>query len=688
MLILKLVRSHGTNNFLSLSRSWHPNVSSVFKSLKNVRFGQNIKTHGRKVGLASGLIAFSGYQIYNLVHVKCEVGHHGDSDITEIISPKDEPAFSKENEHKHFRWSRIWAFIKNDYILLFISIASALCVAVLNIKIPLALGSIINDLSKYIQGTNQWSITELIGEIKNPVYTLITLYLLQSLGTFINISTLSIIGERMALNLRIKLFRCILDQDVEFFDKNSTGDIISRLTTDVQDFKSSFKLIISQGIRSITQVIGSAVSLYSLSSKMTLTLGLVLPAMVSVGRIFGYYLKRLSDECQKQIAKATEVANEAIGDIRTVKAFSLEDREFESFSNEMALTNQMNTALGIGIGMFRGVTNLALNQLVLGTLMMGGYLVSIGDVTPGSLMSFLVASQTVQRSLAQLSLLIGQYIRACSAGERIFEFIDSKHKIPAIGGMILSNPSGDIQFNNVKFSYPTRPGQEVLKQLNLNLKPGTVTAICGLSGSGKSTIAALIERFYDVDEGSIKIDGTDIRQMNCRWLRGQLIGYINQEPTLFATTIRENIRFGKPGASDEEVYEAAKLANADEFIKQFPDGYDTQVGERGLAVSGGQKQRIAIARAILKNPTILILDEATSALDASAEKSIQQALETVMKGKTVMIIAHRLSTIQNADIIVVIAKGKIIETGSHQELIKKKGFYYNLIMQQAQAYES
>lgn len=284
----------------------------------------------------------------------------------------------------------------------------------------------------------------------------------------------------------------------------------------------------------------------------------------------------------------------------------------------------------------------------------------------------MVISQTVQRSLAQLSLLIGQYVRACSAGERIFEFIDSKHKIPAIGGSTLTLPIGEIQFESVQFSYPTRPGQIILNNFNLNLEPGTVTAICGPSGSGKSTIAALIERFYDVNKGSIKIDGIDIRSLDCRWLRGDLIGYINQEPTLFATTIKENIRFGKPDASDQEVYEAAKLANADEFIRQFPDGYNTQVGERGLAVSGGQKQRIAIARAILKNPTILILDEATSALDTAAEKSVQEALERVMKGKTVLIIAHRLSTIQNADKIIVLSKGKIIETDSYQELKRKE----------------
>jgi ATP-binding cassette subfamily B (MDR/TAP) protein 8 len=215
--------------------------------------------------------------------------------------------------------------------------------------------------------------------------------------------------------------------------------------------------------------------------------------------------------------------------------------------------------------------------------------------------------------------------------------------------------------------------------------PGKVTAVCGVSGAGKSTLALLLERFYDIECGSILINGVDIKQLDPHWLRGEAIGYINQEPTLFATTIRENIRFGRKGATDEEVEEAAKLANADSFIRGFPSGYDTMVGERGVAVSGGQKQRIAIARAILKNPQILILDEATSALDSHSEKLVQDALEKVTSGKTVLIIAHRLSTIQNADVIVVLSKGRLAEVGSHSALKKKKGLYWDLVRQQQDA---
>jgi len=241
---------------------------------------------------------------------------------------------------------------------------------------------------------------------------------------------------------------------------------------------------------------------------------------------------------------------------------------------------------------------------------------------------------------------------------------------------------GDVEFRNVRFSYPTRSDQVILNDFNLKLPAGKVIALVGSSGGGKSTVAALLERFYDVQEGSVTIDGYDIRSLDPTWLRGRAIGFINQEPILFATSIMENIRYGKPTATDEEVREVARLANADSFIQKFPQSYQTVVGERGVTISGGQKQRIAIARAILKNPSILILDEATSALDAESERVVQEALNKVAAGRTVLIVAHRLSTIQNADIIAVVANGSIAEVGTHQSLMKQQGQYYRLIRQQ------
>ncbi|CAG0916293.1 unnamed protein product [Notodromas monacha] len=253
--------------------------------------------------------------------------------------------------------------------------------------------------------------------------------------------------------------------------------------------------------------------------------------------------------------------------------------------------------------------------------------------------------------------------------------------------LLIPKLHGLVQFEDVGFSYPNhlRKNELVLKGLCLELKPGQTVALCGPSGGGKSTIAALLERFYDTSEGRVLIDNADIRSLDPTWLRTNVIGYISQDPVLFATSIKENIRYGRPSASEAEVMEAAKMANAHDFISSFPDGYDTMVGERGVALSGGQKQRITIARALLKDPKILILDEATSALDTESEAIVQQALDKAMEGRTTLVIAHRLSTIRNADVIAVIVRGELVESGSHEELLTKRGVYWQLIAAQSSA---
>lgn len=304
------------------------------------------------------------------------------------------------------------------------------------------------------------------------------------------------------------------------------------------------------------------------------------------------------------------------------------------YNKELLRAENLNVNLGFGIGALQAVTNLGLNCIVLATLLYGGRLLSNDEITAGNLMSFLVATQTIQKSLSQLSLLFGQYIRGVSAGIRIFEYLDIEPSIRANHGLRLNRVIGQIEFKNVTFSYPTRSEHKVLNHFDLKLVPGKVTALCGLSGEGKSTIASLLERFYDIDSGSITVDGHELSSLDPTWLRGHVIGFINQEPVLFGTTIMENIRFGDPEASDQQVVAAAKMANAHGFITQFPDGYNTNVGERGVTVSGGQKQRIAIARALVKNPTVLILDEATSALDTESESLVQEALEKVMRNRT------------------------------------------------------
>ncbi|CAH2235327.1 jg5897 [Pararge aegeria aegeria] len=547
------------------------------------------------------------------------------------------------------------------------------------------LGVIVNVLA----GMRNNPTADFIEEIKVPALKMVSLYIGQAIFTFFYIDLLAQVGERVAAQMKQDLFLSILQQDMAFFDQERTGELVNRITVDVQDFKSSFKQTISGGLRAITQVVGSAMSLLVISPHLTGLTLICVPSVVIGGTFIGSLLRKLSREAQAQIEKATLVAEEAIANVRTVRAFAGEENEAKLFAEECNAAADLSMELGLGVGLFQAGTNLFLNGMVLATMFLGGHLMSTGQMSAGDVMAFLVNAQTVQRSVAQLSLLFGSVVKGLSAGGRVFEYINKEPKMDTSGTKVIKYHEfhGDIEFKDITFAYPTRPEAIVLKNFNLKIPAGTTVAIVGTSGNGKSTIAALLERFYDVNDGSVTIDEIDVRDFDCRWLRGRALGLISQEPVLFATTVRENIRYGRPEASDAEVYEAAKTANADDFIRGFPEGYNTMVGERGMSLSGGQKQRIAIARAVLKNPPVMILDEATSALDSASEKVVQTALETASKGRTVLVIAHRLSTVMNADLIVVLSKGKIVEMGTHNQLKKQKGHYWNLIKQQDQETE-
>ncbi|XP_011150511.2 ATP-binding cassette sub-family B member 8, mitochondrial [Harpegnathos saltator] len=588
-----------------------------------------------------------------------------------------------ENPELTFEWKKFFKYLYPHIWYLVIALSSAIIVALLNIRIPQSVGSIINVLTKICQDKTD-STKNVILQLAQPAFILARMYIAQAFFTFVYIYTLSHIGERIAVNLRQDLFKSIIMQDVSFFDKTRSGEIVSRLTSDIQDFKSSFKIGISQGLRSFTQIIGCIISVIAISPELATVVVFNLPTIILVGTLLGRSLRKLSMEAQNQVAKSTAVCDEAIQNIRTVRAFAAEEEEVKMFCKEVERSSELYEKLGLGIGFFQAGTNLLVNGILLSTLYFGGQLLSTGFLTPGDLMAFLMATQTIQKSLGQLSVLFGTYMRGISAGARVFQYLDIPPSPMMTGGDIIIDQSmaGDIVFKNVKFSYPTRSDHIILKDFNLHIPAGKTVAIVGTSGNGKSTVAALLERFYDVDEGSITIDGRDIKSLNSSYLRGSVLGFINQEPTLFATSIMENIRYGKQDATDEEVVEAAKEANAHDFIIKFPDGYATEVGERGAQLSGGQKQRVAIARALLKQPSVLILDEATSALDYESERVVQKAIENVTKGRTVLVIAHRLSTIKGADIIVVLQRGVIAEIGSHSELIDRKGVYYTLVNEQ------
>lgn len=593
-------------------------------------------------------------------------------------SPPAQPTRARE---LRFKWKLFWHFLHPHLLALGLAIVLALGAALVNVQIPLLLGQLVEIVAKYTRE----HVGSFVSESRRLSIQLLLLYGVQGLLTFGYLVLLSHMGERMAMDMRKALFSSLLRQDIAFFDAKKTGQLVSRLTTDVQEFKSSFKLVISQGLRSSTQVIGSLMTLSILSPRLTLMLAVVTPALMGVGTLMGSGLRKLSRQCQEQIARATGVADEALGSVRTVRAFAMEKREEERYQAELESCCCKAEELGRGIALFQGLSNIAFNCMVLGTLFIGGSLVAGQQLKGGDLMSFLVASQTVQRSMASLSVLFGQVVRGLSAGARVFEYMSLSPVIPLTGGYSIPSKDlrGSITFQNVSFSYPCRPGFNVLKNFTLKLPPGKIVALVGQSGGGKTTVASLLERFYDPTAGVVTLDGHDLRTLDPSWLRGQVIGFISQEPVLFATTIMENIRFGKLDASDEEVYTAARKANAHEFISSFPDGYSTVVGERGTTLSGGQKQRLAIARALIKRPTVLILDEATSALDAESERIVQEALDRASAGRTVLVIAHRLSTVRAAHSIIVMANGQVCEAGTHEELLQKGGLYAELIRRQA-----
>jgi len=600
---------------------------------------------------------------------------------TRISSLHDQKHNKKDAK---FNWAMLWELMKPDIMWFVFAAVCAFAVALVNVKIPLLLGGLVNSITTLLRHESE--IGDVFEELYGPCKKLVISYIIQSSLTFLYITSLSCFGERLAARLRIKLFQNLMEQDVAFFDEHKTGEVINRLTTDIQDFKSSFKQVVSQGLRSVTQAIGGGMTLYALSPKLTYLMLLVLPGIIMVGTGLGSLLRKLSKDAQEQISLAMAIADEAVGNIRTVRAFAMENKEIGWYAKEIQESRFQYEILGAGIGAFQALSNFAINGIILLVLYTGTVLIDRKEMAAGDLMSYLVATQSIQKSLSTISILFGQMVRGISSGARVFEYMESRPSMRLSGGLRIDKSAlkGHIEFKNVSFAYPTRADQVVIEDLSLNIEPGKTVALCGSSGSGKSTIAALIERFYDVQGGEVIIDGLNIKELDPSWVRGELIGYINQEPTLFATTVMENIRYGSPMATDQEVYEAAKRANADEFIKGFPQGYNTVVGERGTTVSGGQKQRIAIARALLKNPKILILDEATSALDAESERIVQSALDNLIKGRTVIVIAHRLSTIQNADLIAAISKGKIVEMGSHSQLLEKNGLYADLIRRQTQ----
>jgi ABC transporter fused permease/ATP-binding protein len=491
----------------------------------------------------------------------------------------------------------------------------------------------------------------------------------------------SIAGERTVTRLRADLYRRILDQEVAFFDGERTGELMNRLSGDATILQSAVSANISMTLRNLVQAFGGIVLLFVTSPVLAAMMIAVVPAIAISAVAYGRRVRRLSKAVQDRLADAGAVAEESLSGLRTVRSFAAEGIEHQRYRKSLDEAFELTKKRTFASATFFAMVGFAGYAAAALVFWYGGRLVSDGKMSVGQLTSFLVYTLIVGFALGALADLWADFMKAVGAADRVFALMDRSPAIAPVGGARPEKVDGHVQICGVRFAYPTRPEVTVLDRLDLALAPGEVVAVVGPSGAGKSTIAALLARFYDPTDGTVLLDGRDLRELDPDWLRRQ-IGTVAQEPILFSTTVAENIRYGRPDATQAEIEAAARAANADDFIRAFPDGYGTLVGERGVQLSGGQKQRVAIARAILKDPGILILDEATSALDAENEHLVREALEHLMRGRTTLVIAHRLSTVIDADRVIVLDHGKMVQSGTHSALMAEGGLYKKLVERQ------
>ncbi len=487
------------------------------------------------------------------------------------------------------------------------------------------------------------------------------------------------LGERVAADLRRRVFDHVLRLSPAYFETARTGDILSRMTADVGLLQSLIGSAISMGLRNAVTGLGAVAMMIVTSGKLAGIMLVVVPLVVLPLMMFGRRERKLSRTAQERVADLAATAEETLNGLRTVQAFTHEGVDRARFGREV------ENSVAAALRRVASRTALILTVILLGfgaitfSLWVGGRDVVEGRMTGGELSAFVFYAVLLASSVATFSELWGEIQRAAAAADRLLELLSAKSAVeaPADPVPLPSPPRGHVAFDRVRFAYPTRPGQAALDGISFEVRPGETVAIVGPSGAGKTSLFQLLLRFYDPQSGRVVLDGVDIARVDPTALRARL-GLVAQEPTIFSATAAENIRYGRPDATEAEVRAAAEAAAAHGFISALPEGYATHLGARGVTLSGGQRQRIAIARAILRDPPVLLLDEATSALDAESEQAVQRALERLAEGRTTLVVAHRLATVRRADRILVMEAGQIIATGTHEELVREGGLYARL----------
>ena len=513
------------------------------------------------------------------------------------------------------------------------------------------------------------------GAVDRWAFIILAVSVVQAIAASLRYFLFTLAGERAVLRLRRELYGHVLEQETAFFDFNKTGELMSRLSADCSVLQNAVSVNISMALRNLAGALGGLVLLILTSPLLAAIVLVVIPPVAAFAGVYGRKISGYSRKAQDALAVASTVAEETISGIRTVRYFAQETFEKNRYARALEESLEAARSRILQISWFTAFASAFGFAAIAGVLWYGGRLVVSGQMSVGDLTQFLLYLMVVAFSVAALGGLWGDFMSALGAARRVFEILERKPAFSAQTGAKLKSLTGEVEFRDVDFSYPARPDVTVLKNLSLRLEAGRSIALVGASGSGKTTVASLLVRLYDPTRGAILIDGHPIQDLEPNWLR-QNIGVVSQEPILISASVEENIRYGKSGATDQEVHEAARIANAHDFISKFPEGYQTLVGERGIQLSGGQKQRVAIARAVLKDPRILILDEATSALDTESEGVVQEALNRIMRGRTSLIIAHRLATIRGADLVLVMEAGRVMESGTHTELMSREGSLY------------